>query len=81
MLVIVIPVGMEISSVFSSLLGCGLPLLSMAMSMSPMTMSVSTMTMSVSTVTMSMTSLLVRMCVSMVVNMSMTMTCDGLDVL
>ena len=74
MLVIIVPVGMEIRSVFSSLLGCGLPLLTMAVSVSPMTMSVSTMTVS-------MTSLLVRMRVSMVVNMSMAMTCDGLNVL
>ena len=74
MLVIIVPVGMEISSVFSSLLGCGLPLMSMTVSMSPMAVSMST-------VTMSMTSLLVRMRVSVVVNMSMAMTCDGLDVL
>jgi len=74
MLIIIVPVGMEIGSVFGSLLGCGLLLLTMTMSMSTMAVSMTTMAVSV-------TPLLVRMRVSMVVNMSMAMPCDGLDVL
>ena len=81
MLIIIVPVSMEVSSVFCSLLGCGLPLLSMTVSMSPMTVSMSTMAMSMSPMAVSMTPLLMSMRVSVVVNMSMAMTCDGLNVL
>lgn len=74
MLIIIVPVGVEIGSVFCSLLGSRLLLLTMTMSMS-------TMAVTMSAVTVSMSPLLVCMRMSMVVNMSMAMPCDGLNVL
>jgi len=68
MLLVIIPVGVEISSVLCSLLGCGLLLLTMAVTMS-------TVTVSVTSVSMTMVLMLVF------VHMSVSMTCDGLNVL
>jgi len=68
MLLVIIPVGVEISSVLCSLLGCGLLLLTMAVTMS-------TVTVSVTSVSMSMVLMLVF------VYMSVSMACDGLNVL
>ena len=79
MLVIIVPVGMKLGPVLGSLLGCGLLLLTVTVSVSAMTVSVSAMTVSMSAMTVAMTSVLVS--VTMVMNMSVSMTSDGLDVL
>ena len=68
MLLIIIPVSVKISSVLGSLLCCGLLLLTMAVTMS-------TVTVSVTSVSMSMVLMLVF------VYMSVSMACDGLNVL
>jgi len=70
MFIIIIPVGVEISSVLGSLLGCGLLLLTMTMTMSTVTVSVTSVSMSMSMVLM-----------LVFVYMSVSMTCDGLNVL
>jgi len=70
MLIIIIPVGVEIGSVLGSLLSCGLLLLTMAMTMTSVTVSVASVSMSMSMVLM-----------LVFVYMSVSMTCDGLNVL
>jgi len=68
MFIIIIPVGVEIGSVLGSLLRCGLLLLTMAVTMTSVTVSVTSVGMSMSMVL-------------MLVYMSVSMTCDGLNVL
>ena len=70
MLIIIIPVGVEISSVLGSLLCCGLLLLTMTVTMSTVTVSVTSVSMSMSMVLM-----------LVFVHMSVSMACDGLNVL